>query len=239
MDYLHEAIASSGQKTLPPFAEYIVLAALHGRTMNLRRSALLLSTSTEASMFWERHRALSDVIEKRSVLWSYSPSATTPLVTADPLTAFTCLLEKTLIIYVGEVGQTAREQLGGMSDRRLNENANSAVQDLATSEQETLLSRHSHSRSFEFGTGGRGGHASGDMQRSAQTAAEFVALAKSMCPVNCFRVRSFFPPFFVATCRYVLIRVCAGSSFPSKCNIPRSSLSCHIWKWRRGWKYTE
>ncbi|KAL4756645.1 uncharacterized protein BDW70DRAFT_165842 [Aspergillus foveolatus] len=193
MDYLHEAIASSRQKTLPPFAEYIVLATLHGRTMNLRRSALLLSTSTEASMFWERHRALSDVIEKRSVLWSYSPSDTTPLVTADPLTAFTCLWEKTLIIYVGEVGQTAREQLGGMSDRHLDENANSAVQNLATSGQETLMNRHSHSRSFEIGTGGRGGHASGGMQRSAQTAAEFVALAKSMCPVNCFRAHPFLP----------------------------------------------
>jgi hypothetical protein len=194
MDYLHEAIASSGQKTLPPFAEYIVLATLHGRTMNLRRSAVLLSTSTEASMFWERHRALSDIIEKRSVLWSYSLSTTTPLVTADPLMAFTYLLEKTLMIYIGEVGQAAREQLGRMFNRNLDENASSPVQDPATSGQETPTSRHSHSRSFEIGTGGRGGHASGCMQRSAQTAAEFVGLVRSMCPVNCFRVCSFLPP---------------------------------------------
>ncbi|KAL4812693.1 hypothetical protein BDW67DRAFT_188379 [Aspergillus spinulosporus] len=193
MDYLHEAIASSGQKTLPPFAEYIVLATLHGRTMSMRRSALLLSTSMEASMFWERHRALSDIIEKRSVLWSYSPSTTTPLVTADPLTAFTCLLEKTLVIYIGEVGQAAREKMAGMSKRHLDENANGAVQGLPTSGQETVMNRHSHSRGYDIGTGGRGGHASGGMQRSAQAAAEFMALALSMCPVNCFRAHLFLP----------------------------------------------
>ncbi|KAL4745815.1 hypothetical protein BDW72DRAFT_210977 [Aspergillus terricola var. indicus] len=193
MDYLHEAIASSGQKTLPPFTEYIVLATLHGRAMNLRRSALLLSTSTEASMFWERHRALSDVIEKRSVLWSYNLTTTTPLLIADPLMAFTCLLEKTLMIYIGEVCQAAREQLRGMSNRHLDEDANGAVQELASSGQKTIVNSHSHSRSYDIGTGGSGGHASGSMQRSAQAAAEFVALARSMCPVNCFRAHTFLP----------------------------------------------
>ncbi|KAL4734361.1 hypothetical protein BDV11DRAFT_198333 [Aspergillus similis] len=193
MEYLHEAIASSGQKTLPPFAEYIVLATLHGRTMNLRRSALFLSTSTEASMFWERHRALSDVIEKRSVLCSYSLSTTKPLVMADPITAFTCLLEKTLMIYIGDVGQVAREQLGGMSNRQLDEDANGAVQEQASNGQETLMNRHSHSHSYDSGAGERGGHASGGMQRSAQAAAEFVALARSMFPVNCFRAHPFLP----------------------------------------------
>ncbi|KAL4994906.1 fungal-specific transcription factor domain-containing protein [Aspergillus recurvatus] len=195
MDFLHDAIASSGQKTLPPFAEYIVLATLHGRTINLRRSALLLSTSTEASMFWERHRVLSDVIEKRSALWSYSLSTSVPLGMTDPLTVFTCLLGKMMVIYIGEVGETARGQLGGTLSRHIHEDADDAVQELTIDAQKMLMNSqsHSHSHRYDIGAGRTGGNANGDMQRSAQAAGEFVTLARSMRPLNCFRAHPFLP----------------------------------------------
>ncbi|KAL4981303.1 fungal-specific transcription factor domain-containing protein [Aspergillus falconensis] len=195
MDFLHEAIASSGQKALSPFAEYIVLATLHGRAMNLRRSALLLSTSTEATMFWERHGALSDTIVKRSALWSYSLSTSAPLGTADPLTAFTHLLGRMVIIYIGEVGEVARERLGGMSKANLNEDANDAVQELTIDAQGMLMNSNAHgpSPSHDNPAVESGGNASGDMQRSTQAAAEFVTLARSMRPVTCFRTHPFLP----------------------------------------------
>ncbi|KAL6229098.1 hypothetical protein BDW75DRAFT_246044 [Aspergillus navahoensis] len=205
MDFLHDAIASSGQKTLPPFAEYIVLATLHGRTMNLRRSAPLLSTATETSMFWERHRALLDVIVQRSALWSYGLSTSMSLWMADPLTAFTCLLGKMMVIYIEEVGEIAREQLGGTSNGPIDEDANNAVQELTISAQEMLMDSDSHS--YDIRAGGAGGNANGDLMRSTQAAAEFVTLARSMRPLNCFRAHPFLPnaisraAVFLATCR--------------------------------------
>ncbi|RDW83576.1 putative Zn(II)2Cys6 transcription factor [Aspergillus mulundensis] len=196
MDFLHEAIATSGQKALPPFAEYIVLATLHGRTMNLRRSALLLSTSTEASMFYERQKALSSVIEKRSTLWSYSPPSSTPLGMADPLVAFTHLLGKMMMISIGEVGEVAREHFMGISNPVRDAAGLEAVQlSMAIGGQELLINGDGYS------TPAAGG--AGDMQRSAQAASEFVALAKSMCPVNCFRAHPFLPNAVFRTAVYL------------------------------------
>ncbi|KAL4975318.1 hypothetical protein BDW66DRAFT_167330 [Aspergillus desertorum] len=187
MEFLHDAIASSGQKALPPFAEYIILATLHGRITSLRRRALLLSTSTEVSMFWERQRALSDIIEKRSVLWPYSLSVSTPLGMTDPLTAFTYLLGRVLIIDLGKVcGEVARKHLGGMLGRYTEEDADDAVQD-STFDGRAML------HNYDTGAGRTGSDANGHMQRLAQAAAEFVTLAMSMRPVNCFRAHPFLP----------------------------------------------
>ncbi|KAL4778864.1 fungal-specific transcription factor domain-containing protein [Aspergillus varians] len=109
MDFLHEAIATSGQRALPPFAESIVLATLYGRAMNLRRSALLLNTSQEIRQFWDRHKSLSNVIEKRAHLWSWSSLSPAGLV--DPVVAFTHVLGKVALIYIGEVAEIARAQI--------------------------------------------------------------------------------------------------------------------------------
>ncbi|KAL4899477.1 hypothetical protein BDW74DRAFT_110430 [Aspergillus multicolor] len=198
MDFLHEAIATSGQKNLPPFAEYVVLATLHGRTMNLRRSALLLSTSTEASMFCERQKALSSIIEKRSTLWSYAPPNSTPLGMADPLVAFTHLLGKMMMIYIGEVGEAAREHFIGIPNLSTDATGVEAVQmSMAIGGQGLLVNGDGYSIPAAGGAG------IGDTQRSAQAATDFLALARSMCPVNCFRAHPFLPNAVSRTAVYL------------------------------------
>ncbi|KAL4863026.1 hypothetical protein BDV12DRAFT_206843 [Aspergillus spectabilis] len=112
--YLHEALATSGHKLLPPFSETIVLATLHGRAMNLRRMANVL-TPAEAPTFWTRHKSLSALLEKRTQLLARNLPSPSALV--EPMLAFTHFLARSTVVYVGEVTEVV--PWGGDEERFL------------------------------------------------------------------------------------------------------------------------
>ncbi|KAL2848388.1 fungal-specific transcription factor domain-containing protein [Aspergillus pseudoustus] len=108
--FLHDAIGTSGHTALPPFSECIVLATLYGRAMTLRRMATVLP-STETSVFWSRHKSLSGSIEKRTQLLARNLAAPNTLV--DPMVAFTHVLARATVVYLGEVAEFVGSELGG------------------------------------------------------------------------------------------------------------------------------
>ncbi|KAL2847125.1 fungal-specific transcription factor domain-containing protein [Aspergillus pseudodeflectus] len=101
---LHEAITSSGHTTLPPFSECIVLATLYGRAMTLQCMASVLPSS-ETSVFWSRHKLLSTSVEKRTQLLARNLASPNTLV--DPMVAFTHVLARATVVYLGEVADVA------------------------------------------------------------------------------------------------------------------------------------
>ncbi|KAL4805192.1 hypothetical protein BDV18DRAFT_142091 [Aspergillus unguis] len=107
MDFLHEAIATSGQKAMPPFAESIVLTTLYGRTMNLSRMALL--STLDMHQFWTRHQALASVIDKRAQFWAWALPSQAGV--ADAVVAFVHILSKAAVMYIGEVAQLATAEV--------------------------------------------------------------------------------------------------------------------------------
>jgi Fungal specific transcription factor domain len=82
---------------LPPFAECVVLAALHGRCMAHRRMSLLSTGTDEAQEFWVRHDQLALAVEKRAQMLAQSPSL--KMVNRDPMVLFTHMLAQKAVIY--------------------------------------------------------------------------------------------------------------------------------------------
>ncbi|KXG49009.1 Transcription factor [Penicillium griseofulvum] len=125
--FLSEAIAmstspqcySSTMIPLSPFAECIVLAALHGRCMTHRRMSMLNTGTDEAQEFWTRHDQLTLAVEKRAQILAQSPSL--KLVTRDPMVLFTHMLAQKSVIYLSGTLEMAllQRQQQQVGDRQL------------------------------------------------------------------------------------------------------------------------
>ncbi|KAL2864122.1 transcription factor domain-containing protein [Aspergillus lucknowensis] len=227
--FLHEAIASSGHTTLPPFSECIVLATLHGRAMNLRRMATVLSSSSpehnastantttsssstnnansttnacqmkncnnpnthcnNTNAFWTRHKSLSTLVEQRTQLLARNLASPSGLV--DPMLAFTHVLARSTVVYLGLVA--GRVVPGsGMESASV---TGVGVDCWGVSGQSTVSST---------GIGGGGGGGGGGettqrmvsaayTRRAFQAAKEIVRLIQGVRPVNCFKAHLFLP----------------------------------------------
>ncbi|KAJ5143418.1 uncharacterized protein N7515_002205 [Penicillium bovifimosum] len=125
--FLSEAIAmstspqcySSTMIPLSPFAECIVLAALHGRCMTHRRMSMLNTGTDEAQEFWTRHDQLTLAVEKRAQILAQSPSL--KLVNRDPMVLFTYMLAQKSVIYLSGTLEMAflQRQQQQVGDRQL------------------------------------------------------------------------------------------------------------------------
>ncbi|KAL4940242.1 fungal-specific transcription factor domain-containing protein [Aspergillus oleicola] len=191
MEFLHEAISTSGQRSLSPFAESIVLATLYGRTMNLHRMANLLSVNTtpETNHFWHRYRTLVSTIEKRVHLWTWAFAGPAGLV--DPVVAFTHVLGKAALMYVGEVGEAARARTFAVDEASMS----SGVQ----------FSHKEHDIT----------DINADVQRPIQAAGDFVQLTRSMGPMNCFKAHPFLPNAISRAAAYLITnRPVSGRAVP-------------------------
>ncbi|KAJ5826942.1 hypothetical protein N7447_003705 [Penicillium robsamsonii] len=124
--FLSEALAMSGSTNfhastlipLSPFAECVVLAALHGRCMTHRRMSML-STGTAAQEFWARHDQLTLAVEKRAQILAQSPSLKT--INRNPMVLFTHMLAQKSVIYLSSTLETAllQHQQQQADDRQL------------------------------------------------------------------------------------------------------------------------
>ncbi|KAJ6073372.1 hypothetical protein N7467_011457 [Penicillium canescens] len=125
--FLSEAIAmstspqcySSTMIPLSPFAECIVLAALHGRCMTHRRMSMLNTGTDEAQEFWTRHDQLTLAVDKRAQILAQSPSL--KLVNRDPMVLFTHMLAQKSVIYLSSTLEMAllQRQQQQVGDRQL------------------------------------------------------------------------------------------------------------------------
>lgn len=110
--FLSEALAMTATQydssmivPLSPFAECIVLAALHGRCMTHRRVSLASARTAEGQDFWTRYDWLASAVEKRAQLLAQSPPNKT--VDRDPMTLFTHMLAHKAVIYLSSTLETA------------------------------------------------------------------------------------------------------------------------------------
>jgi hypothetical protein len=139
-------------------------------------------------VFWSRHKALSGSIEKRTQLLARNLASPNALV--DPMVAFTHVLARATVVYLGGVAEVVGSGVAGTAAG-------------ATGGQGEWI---------PFGTGTRdtsgsgvGGEESSAMssthklaaaaytQRAFQAARDVVRLVQGMRPVSCFKVRPFFP----------------------------------------------
>jgi hypothetical protein len=105
MEFLFEAIESSGQKMLAPFAETIVLTTLCWNSLALKRFAPVENVyGNEASTdAWKRHTRLYHMVQKRLSLLSL-PASSTELL--DPMRLFTNMLAHASIIWLYIIMET-------------------------------------------------------------------------------------------------------------------------------------
>ncbi|KAL3488231.1 fungal-specific transcription factor domain-containing protein [Aspergillus germanicus] len=184
---LHEAISSSGHTSLPPFSECIVLATLYGRAMTLRRMASVLPSS-ETSVFWSRHKSLAASIEKRTQLLARNLASPNALV--DPMVAFTHVLARATVVYLGEVAEVVGSGVAGATAG-------------ATGGQGELSAYGTGKRNTSgAGVGGEESSAVSSThrlaaaaytQRAFQAAREVVRLVQGIRPVSCFKAHLFLP----------------------------------------------
>ena len=109
-ELLSEAIESSGQKMLGPFAEVIVLTTLCWRSLALKRSALMENVygSEAYTDSWTRHTRLYHLLQKRLALLSV-PASSAELL--DPMRLFTNLLANAAVIWHYKVTETVSENM--------------------------------------------------------------------------------------------------------------------------------
>lgn len=106
MGFLPEAIADSNKTALSPFAECVVLATLHGRSMSHRRLAQSGAVSNkEAHEFWTRHGWLTSVVEERLQRESRASAASPGLLDGNSMLTFTHLLAHDTIICLSDTAK--------------------------------------------------------------------------------------------------------------------------------------
>ncbi|KAL3451456.1 fungal-specific transcription factor domain-containing protein [Aspergillus insuetus] len=189
---LHEAISSSGHTSLPPFSECIVLATLYGRAMTLRRMASVLPSS-ETSGFWSRHKSLSTSIEKRTQLLARNLASPNTLVA--PMVAFTHVLARATVIYLGEVAEAVGIGLAGTA-------SGAGIGGATGGQGEWSAYGIGTRNTLGAGVGGEESSAVSSThklaaaaytQRAFQAAREVVRLVQGIRPVSCFKAHLFLP----------------------------------------------
>lgn len=97
---LPNALFASGQNSLPPFAEYIVLDSLFSHCMLLQRLARVAPLSgSKSRKFWAKHAWLSSIAEKRSrVLEQTYPCELEQM--SDPMVTFGHALARFMQMYL-------------------------------------------------------------------------------------------------------------------------------------------
>ncbi|ROW12029.1 hypothetical protein VPNG_05282 [Cytospora leucostoma] len=114
MDFLPEAINKDGQSSalLSPFAECMVLATLHGRSITHKQLALsAIGSAKDTRDFWARHEWLAAEVEKHTQLlesWRQNSAgtSTSDLVDGNPMLLFTNILAHDTIVYLSNVTET-------------------------------------------------------------------------------------------------------------------------------------
>ncbi|KAI1205134.1 fungal-specific transcription factor domain-containing protein [Annulohypoxylon truncatum] len=100
-DFLHDAIAFSGQNVLPPFAECVVLLTLGGRCMMHRPRALAENLyGNDPLEFWARYEWVDTTLDKRRRRFTQSSPAATTLT--DPMLIFNHMISATIVIHLME-----------------------------------------------------------------------------------------------------------------------------------------
>jgi len=109
VDFLSEVMTEEGSSPLSPFAECVVLAALHGRCMAHRRTSAK-DGAKEHRAFWVRHEWLASAVESRiKRLAESTPTSGQGLgFEGDPLLFFTKLLGQSLVLYLNCTAKRTR-----------------------------------------------------------------------------------------------------------------------------------
>jgi hypothetical protein len=94
-----DAIETSGQKSLPPFAEAIVLTTLCWHSISLKQTPLTNKVPGFDSGidFWEHHSRLYHIAQQRLMLLSLPPCSPELL---DPMRLFTNMLANSAILWL-------------------------------------------------------------------------------------------------------------------------------------------
>lgn len=102
--FLYQAIEDSGNRSLPAFAEMIVLTTLcwHGVTFH-RITPDTDTNSSVASFFWKRHARLYQMVQQRLMLLSL-PASSPEL--HDPMRLFTNMLANAAVIWFHNILET-------------------------------------------------------------------------------------------------------------------------------------
>ncbi|KAH8693294.1 fungal-specific transcription factor domain-containing protein [Talaromyces proteolyticus] len=115
VSFLPEAVMHNGPSNLSPFAECVVLAALHGRCMTHRRACLYggpNAPGTEQHDFWPRQEWLASTIEKR--LQMLAPCSA---VDSDPMLLFAHLLAHSAIVFHSNTVQRQTASCGTLQQQ--------------------------------------------------------------------------------------------------------------------------
>ncbi|RYP24100.1 hypothetical protein DL767_008676 [Monosporascus sp. MG133] len=94
-------MTQNGPSTLSPFAECVVLAALHGRCMTLRR-ACVKDPGAEPCDFWNSQEWLASAVEKRVQMLVPCPA-----VDSDPMLLFAHMLAHSAVVFLSNTVQRA------------------------------------------------------------------------------------------------------------------------------------
>jgi hypothetical protein len=149
--------------------------------------------SSETSVFWSRHKSLSTSIEKRTQLLARNLASPNALV--DPMVAFTHVLARATVVYLGEVAEVVGSGLAGTATGAGVGGAtvgggewsaygagkrNTVGANVGQDEASAVSSTHKLA-------------AAAYTQRAFQAAREVVRLVQGIRPVSCFKVRLSLP----------------------------------------------
>ncbi|KAI2464011.1 fungal-specific transcription factor domain-containing protein [Annulohypoxylon bovei var. microspora] len=115
IDFLHDAIAISGQNTLSPFAECVILLTLGERCMTHQPRVLAETLyGNDPLEFWARYEWLDTTLDKRRRRLTQSSPTTATLT--DPMLIFTHMIAATVEIHLME---TLRSRSFSNTQRRM------------------------------------------------------------------------------------------------------------------------
>jgi hypothetical protein len=164
--------------------------------MTLRRMASVLPSS-ETRVFWSRHKSLSSSIEKRTQLLARNLASPNALV--DPMVAFTHVLARATVVYLGEVAEVVGSGVAGAAAGASGGQGEWSTYGIGTrntsgakvGEDESSAGSSTHRLAAAAYT-----------QRAFQAAREVVRLVQGIRPVSCFKVRPILPRSqFLDQCR--------------------------------------
>ncbi|RDW76678.1 Asperfuranone cluster transcription factor afoA [Aspergillus mulundensis] len=178
--FLPEAMAQTGQNTLSPFSECIIMATLHGRCMTHRRfyanpnntNASDFESGPTKRDFCIRQNWLSNAVDRRVQTLSQMPS---PTVDSDPMLLFTHMLGYRATVHISNTMQQVSWRTSSVDQQLLGPGTPVSVSAVAY------------------------------QQRAAHAAGEIVRLAKAVPALSPFKAHPFLPDALACAATFLSI----------------------------------